>query len=565
MVPASNSNSGTSGLAGDVNLSLPVGPKQPALPQQPSDDSVELATHDASAVTAEQTAGVAAAENSDDGAQPAPPQLVADSIATGVLFALVLTVVQKIVGFGRGILFCRFMTDQELGQWSMAWSALMLLVPLAVLGLPGCFGRFTEYYRNRGQLKSFIVRVGAISILTTSGLTMAMAFSPVWFSEFVFGSTELAHLVMVIAGTMVLVSISNFMSSLMESLRQVKVVTAMRFINGMVFAVAGTILIWQWDDKVMAASVSYGLACVVGIIPALWLMWKFRNSEFDQQAGDHLSHTDMWRRIAPFALWLWASNFCHNFFEVSDRYMLLHWSTQTSEIAQGLVGQYHSGRVVPLLLISVATMLGGMLMPYMSAHWENGRRDLAAKQLNWTIKLIALAFTAGSILVLMLSPLLFDVILEGRYNEGLRVLPLTLCYCIWFCLFVVGQDYLWVAEKGKWAAFAILVGLVVNIVMNMLLIPSLGLDGAVLATTIGNAVNVLIIYGFNHRFGCGSDRGVWICTATPLVLLLSPLTAAALTLVSIMVALRTSLFFSESEKQAIGESLENFTAKFARR
>jgi O-antigen/teichoic acid export membrane protein len=64
-------------------------------------------------------------------------QLVSDSIATGLMFALILTVGQRIIGFGRGILFCRFMTDQELGQWSMVWSYLMLLAPLAVLGLPG--------------------------------------------------------------------------------------------------------------------------------------------------------------------------------------------------------------------------------------------------------------------------------------------------------------------------------------------------------------------------------------------------------------------------------------------
>ena len=78
-------------------------------------------------------------------------EIVSDSLAIGVLFALVLTVVGGVVGFLRGILFCRLMTDQQLGQWSMVWSFLMLLAPLALLGLPGCFGRFVEYYRHRGN------------------------------------------------------------------------------------------------------------------------------------------------------------------------------------------------------------------------------------------------------------------------------------------------------------------------------------------------------------------------------------------------------------------------------
>ena len=62
--------------------------------------------------------------------------LVTDSIATGVVFALVLTVGQRVIGFFRGLLFCRYMSDQQLGQWSLVWSFLMMLIPLAMLGLP---------------------------------------------------------------------------------------------------------------------------------------------------------------------------------------------------------------------------------------------------------------------------------------------------------------------------------------------------------------------------------------------------------------------------------------------
>jgi O-antigen/teichoic acid export membrane protein len=488
-------------------------------------------------------------------------KLVSDSIATGVIFALCLTVGQKIIGFARGILFCRFMTDQELGQWSMAWSSMMLLAPLAVLGLPGCFGRYTEFYRSRGQLKSFISRIAWISIVMTGLLAIAMISSPEWFSNVIFGSVEQVQLVLFLSGTIVIVTASNFLCSLMESLRQVRVVTAMRFVTGIVFAVAGVYLISTWENKAAAAATSYAVACLFGVLPAAWVFWKFRDVGFDSAERTHLPHKEMWKRIAPFALWLWASNFCHNFFEVSDRYMLIHWSSESYELAQGFVGQYHSGRVVPLLLVSVATMLGGVLMPYMSAHWEAGRKDKAIEQLNWTVKLMSISFTAGSVLVLLFSPVLFDWILQGRYNDGLRVLPLTLVYCIWFCLFVVGQDYLWTAEKGKWAAFSIFVGLVVNIVLNMLLIPHMGLTGAVVATTLGNAINVVMIFGFNHLFGCRINSGILLCALTPLVLLANPwLSALAIVLIALL-TWKTNWFFTDSEKEAVVESCGRRVAK----
>ena len=491
-------------------------------------------------------------------------KLVSDSIATGVIFALCLTVGQKLIGFVRGILFCRFMSDQELGQWSMAWSSMMLLAPLAVLGLPGCFGRYTEFYRNRGQLKSFISRIAWISAVMTGLLAIAMIVAPQWFSEVIFGSKEQVQLVLFLSGTIAVVSASNFLSSLMESLRQVRVVTAMRFVTGVVFAVVGVYLISTWENKAAAAATSYAIACVFGILPAIWVFWKVRGTGLESVEKTYLPHREMWKRIAPFAVWLWASNFCHNFFEVSDRYMLIHWSSTSYDMAQGYVGQYHSGRVVPLLLVSVATMLGGLLIPYMSAHWEEGRKDKAIEQLNWTVKLMSISFTAGSILVLLFSPVLFDWILQGRYNDGLRVLPLTLVYCIWFCLFVVGQDYLWVAEKGKWAAFSIFIGLIVNIVLNMLLIPVMGLTGAVVATTLGNAINVVMIFGFNHLFGCRANSGIWLCALTPLILLTPPwLSVVAIALIALL-TWKTNWFFTDSEKTALSETVGSRLAKLKR-
>lgn len=483
-----------------------------------------------------------------------------DTIAAGVFFALAMTVGQKIIGFVRGILFCRFMTDQELGQWSMVWSFLMLLAPLAVLGLPGCFGRFSEYYRSRGQLRSFIMRIAAVSTFMTIAIVGWIAAYPSFVSTLVFGTDQQVGVVIAMAVALVIVSLSNFLSSLMESLRQVKTVTAMRFVTGIVFAVVGSYLIWVWDDSASAAAVGYAVACVVGIAPAVWVLWKFRGDINNH--GDDLGHAEMWKRIAPFAIWLWASNLFHNFFEVADRYMLIHWSDTTAELAQGFVGQYHSGRVVPLLFVSVATMLGGVLLPFMSAHWEAGKPERAVKQLNWTVKLVSLSFTAGGIVVMLMAPLLFQVILQGRYDEGLKVLPLTLVYCTWFCLFIVGQDYLWVAEKGKWAAFSIFAGLAANIVLNMLLIPSMGLMGAVLATTLGNLLNLLLIFGFNHYFGCKADAGIWACAATPLLMIVNPFFGVACMIGLVTVAWGSDWFFSEDEKSEISDAADAAMGKF---
>lgn len=431
----------------------------------------------------------------------------------------------------------------------------MLLAPLAVLGLPGCFGKFTEYFHQRGQLKTFIVRIGWISTCTTAAMTVAMLVFPVKFAWLLFDDPKQVGLVQCLGVTMAVVSASNFFGTLMESMRQVRIVTWMRFITATLFAFVGTGMMLVWQDGAAAATIGFAISSAIGILPAFWVLWKYRDVIADD--GDRLTHRVMWRRIAPFAIWLWFSNVLTNLFEVSDRFMLIHWSVLTPELAQGSVGQYHSGRVVPLLLISVAQMLAGVLMPYMSHAWEAGDRSKVTRQLNWTVKLVALVFTAGGIVVLLMSPVLFEGILQGRYNDGLAVLPLTMVYCIWNGLMHVGQDYLWVAEKGKWAVVATGFGLVLNIVLNMLLIPIIGLHGAVLATAAGNAAIVTLIYSANHLSGCRADAGIWLTAALPLILLLEmPWAISAMAIVA-AVSVLTNLVFTTAEKAAIVELVQS--------
>ena len=227
----------------------------------------------------------------------------------------------------------------------------MLLAPLAVLGLPGCFCRYTEYYRHRGQLRTFIRRIAAVSLVLTLSLVTIMVMVPEKVSWLIFRDSSHVTIVFALAISLGVVSASNFLSSLMESLRQVRAVTAMRFITGLAFAVVGTTMITFGTNLSASATLAYAISCALGAIPAIWFLYKYRGSIVDETESEQLLHSTMWKKIAPFAAWLWVSNLFHNLFEVSDRYMLIHWSETTADMAQGYVGQYHSGRVLSLIHI----------------------------------------------------------------------------------------------------------------------------------------------------------------------------------------------------------------------
>lgn len=490
-------------------------------------------------------------------------EIASDSLMMGVMFALILTVVQRLVGFLRNILFCRFMTDEQLGQWSLIYSFVLMIAPLAVLGLPGCFGRFVEHYQRRGQLMTFLKRINWICGIATAGTAILLLAIPDAFSWILFRETGNTAIIYAFAFTLVGVAVINYLTSLMEALRQVRIVTLMRFVAAILFTIVATGFLSVWENGTLAVTIGLGVGSSLACIPAFWFLWKNRAGLASN--GDPLTQRSMWVRIAPYAAWMWMCNLLHNLFEVADRYMLVHYSPVDAEIAQGLVGQYHSGRVIPTVLVGVATMLGGILMPYMTAHWERNEKDKARTQLNWTIKLIAISFTLIGAAVLLFAPMLFETVLQGRYNDGLAVLPLALIYCIWFSLFIVAQDYLWVAEEGKFGVVAIGVGVAANLILNALLIPKYELWGAVGATSIANGLTVAMIYLINYWKGAKPDLGCWLTAGLPLMILL-PSSISIVCLVGfVLTAVSTRLIFNGDEKKQIGSLIDGIQEKFLRR
>jgi O-antigen/teichoic acid export membrane protein len=439
-------------------------------------------------------------------------RLAPDSLAASVFVLLVVSVVQRSVGFGRGVLFCRWLSPDELGQWDMAYSFLLLAAPLIVLGLPGSFGRYLERYRQRQQLRTFLRRTAAWTAAFTAAAIGIIALWTPSFSWLVFGRPDRKTLVMLMAGSLVAVILHHFLEALFAALRKFRIVSMMQFCQSMLFALVSLSLLWWWRLSAESIIIGYGAACFVSAVGALVLTG--RSIAGVAAPGPELAHREFWPPLVRFAIWIWFTNLLCNLFAVVDRYMLVHWSGLDAEAALTQVGYYHSSRVVPLLLISLADLLAGIVMPYLSHDWERGERRLVSERLSLILKLTALGMLAASVLILLGAPLLFRVAFEGRYNEGLSVLPWTLTYCVWYAILIVAQNYIWCAEKTKLGSLPLGIGLAANILLNLVLLPIWGLYGAVLATTLSTGLALGLLYWLNHREGMELDSGlVWLSVA----------------------------------------------------
>jgi len=198
------------------------------------------------------------------------------------------------------------------------------------------------------------------------------------------------------------------------------------------------VLLLGWRRDAAAIVVAYAGSCAVTLAVAVVCLrgtWRATPDSFNP-----LPHRQLWRKLVPFAAWLWTVNLLYNLVGVVDRYMMMHFAPTDDPLA--LVGHYHSSQVVPMLMVSMCGLIGGIIMPHLSHDWESGRTSDVTTKLNLTIKLLALAMFAGSVVALFGAPLLFGVAFHGKYAGGEEILPWTLVYCTWMALIPLAQMYL---------------------------------------------------------------------------------------------------------------------------
>lgn len=458
---------------------------------------------------------------------------------------LVLNVVQRGVGFVRGLLFCRLLSEEALGQWSLAYSFLLLAAPLIVLGLPGSFGRYVEYYRQRGQLRSFLMRMSIVTALLagTGVLVMALLGRPL--TALAFGDPSLGRLMTLSLVALCTTTVFNYLAELLTALRQVRAVSWMHFVNSLSLTIVGLGLLTIWEASAEAVVVAFGISSLIGIA-AMAPWWCELRAEFRSDC-EQLDLHDVWRKLLPFAGWMWFTNLLANLADLVDRFMLMHASGLDVHTATALVGQYHSSRVVPVLLSSLALTIGAIALPHLSHAWEAGRKADVSAQMNLGLKLLSVLFTAGSMAVMWTSPILFDWVLAGKYDAGLVVLPWALLSCVWLSLVFFAQNYLWCAERSHQAAATIAVGLVLNGLFDFIALPW-GLAGVMAARCWATLAMLLVVLWFNHRLEMQLSRGLALATVLPLTVLLGPALGTVLVIGILVLDWRTGWLFDAQEE-----------------
>ncbi|QDV42750.1 MurJ-like flippase [Stieleria neptunia] len=487
--------------------------------------------------------------------QPRPKsakKIVADSFSQSVVLISLLMIVQRGIGFVRSFYVCGTLSAAEVGRWDLAFSFLMLVAPLAVFGIPGSFGRYVARFEKKGQQSRFLRQ----TLLACLALTVLASVS-IWLfratvARYFFGSADDAPLVSLLAIGLPLVVFFNFATSWFSGKRLNRFVFRIQFAQTLFFALLCVVLFQLTSVSAFSVIVAYLVSCLVGTtLAASYTLVDGRSEAEHADDHDTSDPTDpIWRKILPFAVWVWISNALINLFTVCDRLLLVNFYPDQQVDIQFLVGQYHTACIFPLLLMTIGAMAGSTGMPYLSKDWESGDRQAVADRMNLMLKAIGLFCVTASVAILLLAPLLFGQLWKDKFAMGESLLPMTLCYCSLAAMTMVAQKYFWCLEKTWISSCFLLLGLACNFLVGLALIGDFGIDGVVASTLISHAIvlaGVLLISKY-HKLRI--DLGVFVISIALFALCFGKWIALLCLIALLLSVWFTPLLFSDALRRS---------------
>lgn len=334
-----------------------------------------------------------------------------------------------------------------------------LLIPLVSLGIPNSIIRFglDNKYSKRG-----VFTVAAISY--GIGFLIFLAFYPV-IVKITFISQYVRYLYLYL--------LCSCLRTLVQQFVRAKTYTRLYAVDGIMATVNTLILVYVFLIKMDLGAMGYIMATIgadfisflfLSIVSGCWRYFDISKAT-PELAKEMLGYC---LPLIPTGIFWWITN-------VSDRYLV------TAMVSGAVGGLYAISYKIPSIVNIFATVFTEAWQISAVKEGQEKNPELFFKNVFRAYQ--AIVFISGAGLILVCRPLI-SFMVDESYYESWRFIPVLIIATIFSCLSGFMSSIYMVQKNGKANLFTMMAGALSNIVMNLVLIPKWGAQGAAIATFI---------------------------------------------------------------------------------
>lgn len=312
------------------------------------------------------------------------------------------------------------------------------------------------------------------TVLMSITVFLIMIFSQQFISKWFFGDEKYSYIVYISAATTLVSSTNQIIAAPTRMQNRRKIFLIANTVSPVLsYSISVPLIINGYS--VIALPLSAFLSGAAMEI-TFWILNRewFSAKKFDKK---------ILKELLLIAIPLFPNFLIYWVFNSSDKLMI------TNLLNAGEVGIYSVGsKLGHVSQLIYTAFAGGWQYFAFSTMKEDNQVESNSKIFEY---LGAISFMAG-IFVFSLSRVIFNILFTGDYIKGYIVAPYLFLAPLMQMLFQVISNQFLVIKKTLPSMFILLGGAVINIIMNFILIPCLGIEGASIATLVGYASSTFI-------------------------------------------------------------------------
>ena len=384
--------------------------------------------------------------------------------------------------------FTRIFPPGPYGEYSLVYAVVTTAIVILSGWLQQSLLRYLPRYRAEGKLEEFLVRFSSI-LWAFCGLVLAAALLAAWPLKPFLGAYSRYYVlgaVWAVAGAAYTVQTHAFRANLQSAaFSRYQVAYAL---GRLVVALA---LVYLVSRDIMSLVIGSTAAYVL----LLWPMCLELGIPRGIKSFGFSIDRALLRRLFSYGLPVMGWGLGVKVLDLSDRFIIQLFRGPEE------VGIYSANyTLVAMGILLVATPLLSAAVPLIVHAWESGHQERIQQVISSFSRYYLLTSVPVVMYTIVFSWEIVSVFLGKPFREGHTIIPYILLGSFLWSFAMYGHKGIKLLEKTRVMFVLVTICCIVNIVLNLIIVPRYGYQGAAFTTFVSYALYPIMLYGVSRRY-----------------------------------------------------------------
>lgn len=394
--------------------------------------------------------------------------------------------IEGLIGFITILIITRLFSPNDYGNYSLTLATINILV-IFIGWISMAIIRFYPEYEKYKKLVYFNINIIKLSFIIIAAISILFLLSIILIKNRL--SSQLYSFMLIGNFLFVLIAFFEILQAFLRSKREIiwySIFLLFKVVFGFILGMMLIILFNFGIDGLFWGT-------IISLLLILPVLWK-KSVERIRFNNLKISKSFVWE-ISNYSLPLVVSNLAAWLLRLSDRYILkLYKGSHEVGIYSA---SYNISENSILLLASLILLASG---PISINIWEKKGLDESKIFVNKTTRLFLIICIPLVVILSILSKPIIMLMTGNEYLDGYKIVPLVVSGAFFLGLQQRFQLAFLFYKKTKILLFATVTSGLLNLILNLFLIPKYGYMGAAITTFVSYLILFLLVCFFSRRF-----------------------------------------------------------------